>query len=265
MTSNPVDYSIYFRTDQPAKVLITLKDGKVLEISGVISVVDNNLINLNFSGSGVLSGRDIEPGSELFITSWSAWALYRCKAVLVKEVFLKQYILRLSGHVAEKQSREYFRIDTSIPLHYSSLVKSSVAECTEVWNLARTGTLGLPAPVMRPVHNGYKTVRRDNRGDIEPRRINLSASGLRIVSPERLDERSFAAIEMFIPLTKPRIIHLVAEVVRCNELSNRYNSNSYVTAMCFRLIEEKERESLIAFIFAEQRRILSGASQSECL
>lgn len=263
MTLNPVDYSLYFRVDQPAKVLVNVKDGKVVEISGTIRVVENNLIHLDFSGSGILEGRSIEPGSDLFITAWSAWALYHCKAVLVREIFLREFILRLSGHVTEKQSREYFRIDTSIPLYYSRLKKNSVSDCAEVWTSARVGKLRKPVPVMRPTLNGYKTVSWDGRGDIEPQRVNLSANGVRIVAPEYLDERSFAAIDMFIPLSTPRVIHLVAEVVRCNQVSNRYKS--YATALCFRLIEEKERESLIAFIFAEQRRILSGVTNIELL
>jgi hypothetical protein len=246
-------------------VHVNLKDGKVVEISGFVRVVDNNLINFDFSGSGVLDGRVIEPGSDLFITCWSTWALYRCKAVLVKEIFIRQFILRLSGHVTEKQSREYFRIDTYIPLIYSTVRKSSLSDCTEAWNSARARKQQLPAPVLRPTLNGFKIVKWDGKHDIEPQRVNLSANGLRIVAPEYLAERSYSEVDLFLPLTKPRVIPLIAEVLRCNELSSRFKSESYVTAMCFRHIEEKDREALITFIFAEQRRILSDIPHLEFL
>ena len=64
-------------------------------------------------------------------------------------------------------------------------------------------------------------------------------------------------VNLFLPLAPPRVISVVTEVLRCNEMMLFWTrGNFYSTAMRFHCIDEKDRETIISHIFMEQRRSL---------
>ena len=62
-------------------------------------------------------------------------------------------------------------------------------------------------------------------------------------------------VDLFLPVAPARVISTLAEVVRCNEISLRLEKGtSFSTAVKFLEIDENDRETIISFLFMEQRK-----------
>jgi len=256
-----IEYTRYFREDNQAKICIKLADKRVLDVNGLIRSIEGDRLTLELVGSEPVEEITAEPDTSVFITFWTGWSLCRCNAVLLQKVYGRRVYLRLTGQVIEKQTREYFRLDVSIPLCYTIPGQQLLASVHEDWVATRELMQGLAAPLLAACPGGFKVVRWHGQGEILPRPVNLSAGGLRFKTPEYFPPQSLVAISLFLPLVPPRVIHTVAETLRCSEIVlSHERGNNYITAARFHFISDKDRETIIAFIFAEQRRFLNASA-----
>ncbi len=252
------EYTQYFKEDTQVKVGIKLADGKLLDISGLVRFIEKDRLTLEMVGNDIPGQVDASEGAATFITFWTGWSLCRCNGILVQKIYGRRIFLRLTGQVIEKQTRDYFRLDVSMPLNYYLPESQKVTEVHEEW-ISMLGMLKQHSPVMSPCADGFKVVRWDGRDDIPPHQVNLSGGGIRFKSGEYIKPQSLVILNLFLPLVPSRVVHIVAEVLRCNEiLLGREKGQSYMTAARFQFISEKDRESIISFIFSEQRRILNS-------
>ena len=257
MTAAASSYALYFKEEKQARICIKPANSKTLDVTGLVRFIEEDRLTLELVGSEALEEMSLEPGADVFITFWTGWSLCRCSAVLMQKVCGREVSLRLSGPVIEKQTREYFRLDVSIPLCYSIPEKQLLPAVQEEWASDQGHLKECAAPVLMPCPDGFKVVRWNDHGEIGPRLVNMSGGGIRFKTPEYVEPGSLVAINPFLPLIPPRVIHTVAETLRCSEIVlGREKGNNYITALRFHFISDKDRESIIAFIFAEQRRML---------
>jgi hypothetical protein len=259
MTKAALEYSMYFREGNQAKIGIKLEGNRILDVSGLIRFVEGDQLTLELAGSEAVEVMAAKPGSDALITFWTGWSLCRCKAVLISKIYGRRVFVRLIGQVNEKQTREYFRLDVTIPLFYRIPEKQLLPAVQEEWTAARRLLNESEAPVLMACAGGFKVVRWNGAGEIAPRPVNLSGGGMRFKTQEYVQPGTLEAINLFLPLAPPRVIHVVGETLRCNEIVLGWEKgNNYINATRFQFINDKDREAIIAFIFAEQRRIISS-------
>jgi c-di-GMP-binding flagellar brake protein YcgR len=105
--------------------------------------------------------------------------------------------------------------------------------------------------------NGYRIVNRHERDGIPRQPVNLSGGGMRTRIFEFVNPGTRLSANLVLPVSEPHVIHVAAEVVRCSEILLSWDKfSSYLTAMKFICIDEKDREKIINFIFCEQRNRL---------
>lgn len=259
MTQAAVNYTRYFKEDAQTKIGVKLADNKLLDVSGVVRVIKGDLVTLELVGAESPDERIAEPGSDVFVTVWTGWSLCRCNAKLTQKIYGRRVFLRLTGPVSEKQTREFFRFDVSIPLTFSIPETQMISAIREEWDATRELRKEIAAPLMASCPDGFKVVRWNGRGEIAPHQINLSGGGLRFRSPEHVTPGTLIIVDLFLPLAPPKVIHTVVETLRCTEimLGRTTKGSNYITAARFHHISEKGRETIIAYIFAEQRRLLN--------
>ena len=258
MAETAHEYKKYFTNVQQVKVGIKLTDNKFLEVGGLVRFIEGDRLTLELLGTEPVEETAVAPGADVFITAWTGWSMFRCSAVLTQKIYSRRIFLRLTGPVIEKQTREYFRLDVSIPLCFVIPEKQLLTDIHEEWTTTRKLLSGLPCPVLQPCPDGFKLVRWNDQGVVMPQMVNLSGGGMRFKTPENVKPGTLVAINLFLPLVPPRVIHAVAETLRCNEIMlGREQGKNYITAMRFHFITDNDRETIIAFIFAEQRRLLS--------
>lgn len=260
MTGATSEYSRYFTEGGQTKIRIRMTDSQDLDLSALVCFIKKDRLTLDLVGSDAVEDMPLEPGGEVAITLWTGWSLCRCNAVLIRKMYGRRVFLQLIGPVDEQQTREFFRLDVSIPLSYTIPRKQILSTMHEEWLASRELLNELPAPLLAACPEGFKVVRWNGQGEIAHRTVNLSGGGLTIKTSEYVTPQSLVVIDLFLPLAPPRIVHIVAETLRCNEIVlSREKGCSYLTAICFHFISEKDRESIIAFIFAEQRRMLNSS------
>lgn len=257
-TASANGYSRYFKEDNQAKIGVKLANNKFLDVTGLIRSLEGDQLIIELVGSESVEELTAESGSDVFITFWTGWSMCRCNAVLMRKIYGRRVFLRLKGPVDEKQTREYFRLDVTIPLCYTIPEKQLLPSVHENWEAQRKLLSECAAPVLVPSDGGFKVVRWNGQGEIAPRLVNLSGGGLRFKAREYVEPGTLESINLFLPLVPPRVIHVVAETLRCNEIVlGHEKGGNFITATRFHLINDKDRETIIAFIFAEQRRLLN--------
>lgn len=131
------------------------------------------------------------------------------------------------------------------------------------------GTRPLSATGMRPPPDvvrsgkGYRAVTRD-RKDLPPEAVNLSGGGMRFRMKSGVRIGNLLNLDLYLPLNPPRIVSVVGEVIRCNELTLRIQKDPvFVVATRFVHIEDKDRDAVISFIFSEQRNQLKAETEPD--
>ncbi len=262
MSTKSADYKKYFSLDQQVKISILMADNKIQEATCLVRFINKDRLTLELIGEEFPEDMLAGPGTEVFITSWTGWSLFRCNAVLTQNIIGRSVILRLTAPVVEKQTREYFRLDVSIPARYTLPKKQQVTEVKNEWTSIREQLMQTsPQPLLKECGNSYKVVKWNGEEDILPWQVNLSGGGLRLRMAEQLEVGTLVIVGLFLPLNPVKVIHVMAEVVRSSEiLLSREKDNRFITAMRFHSIIEADRETIIAFIFSEHRRMLHSNS-----
>jgi len=258
MAKRKVIYGNYYKVGQQVTVGIQLSGAVARESNGEIVSLQDDWVTVELLGEmpPVLSGK--KDDSRFSISGWSGWGFFRCDAIPDGTASSKELKLRLVGDVEERQRREHFRLDVSLPVRFEVPSTQSPAAVRDGWNDAHGRLLKAQPPKMIQSGQGYRVILPDG-GDIPPQTLNLSGGGLRLRMPSAVPPGNRVRVELFLPLAPPRVIPVVAEILRCNEVTLRLEKEPvFITAMKFVHIDDKDREAIIAYLFAEQRSQLQA-------
>ncbi len=262
MKRKHLNYEKYFAEQQQARIVIRVTDNRTLDRNAVITSINADRVCLEILGEGIPENEPQKmTGAAVTFSVSSGWGLFRCNGLLEEVISGKEVFIRLSGDVDEQQRRDYFRFDLDLPLLWTVPSDQHIASVTQKWQEKR-GRYFAMEPVMLAHGNGYKVVKWLGGDDLTPQTVNLSGGGLRIKTPDRIEEGTRVLVDIFLPLAPSHAIMTVAEVVRCTEIRlNVERGACFATAMKFLEIDEKDREKIISFIFSEQRSKLLASKE----
>lgn len=253
------EYGKYFEELQKVNLLVRLGDGGSFEGTAAITSLKEDLVWLEIFGAAQPPAGSVASGATASISVWAAGALCRCDAEVEKVRDDRQFALRFSGAVKELQRREYFRLDVAFPFAWSALPAMSREDLEAHWLAVRSEFR--PAPEMVPAGDAFKVIGW-NGGDVLPLRANLSGGGLRFKVSEWVESGTLLDMTLFLSLPQPRVVFCVAETLRCQEISLTLEPGThYQLSLKFVMIGEKDREAIITYLFAEQRRELMMKNQ----
>lgn len=259
MADGTEDYAKYFLLDQQVSVGFQLEDNKFFDGHGVVLSLVRERLCVELIGNGLPPHVSLKAGAEAILCVVSdSWGVIRCDAMLEQEVMGDVATLRLTGSVSEQQRREYFRLDVSIPIVYGIPEEQDLKELTTIWEANRQSRMdsGI-APIMLPYGDGFKVYKWRGGEDLMPSSLNLSGGGIRFKMPGFVELKSYVNLDIFLPIVPSRLINVVGEVVRVRELELGWEaSNIFITALHFCCIDEKDRQTIISYLFSEQRRKL---------
>jgi hypothetical protein len=256
-----IPYEEFFKVGKPVKVGIHLDENLLLEDHAAIMSLLGNRMKLELWGESLAENGGAKAGADVTIVSDSGSSVFRCSASLETGASGRVITLILSGGIREKQLRDHFRFDVSLPLIYSIPENQTLISVKSEWQMNKIRHQVLPPPLMDSHEDGYKVLKWNDLENLPPERVNLSGGGLRFRMPEYMEPGTLLHVHLFLPLAPPRVISVVTEVLRCNEMMLFWTrGNFFSTAMRFHCIEEKDRETVISYIFMEQRRSLQVIS-----
>ncbi len=255
-----INYEKYFKIDQQVRILIHRRDKKPLDKNAEITSIQGDTVYVEILGDK-LPEHEFHgiANAKVSFSGGSEWGLQRCNAVLEDIIDAKHVRLKLTGEVLEQQRREYFRFDVCLPLLWAKTEDQHLKAATAQWVVDRNNLLNQQPPRMFPSGNGYKVVKWRGGDDLMPQDVNLSGGGMRIKTTEFTAPGTMLSVDLFLPLAPPRAIRVVTQIIRCSEVILSWEKGtSYITAMKFVCIDEKDRESIINYIFCEQRNKLQS-------
>ncbi len=261
MSKKSTSYDTYFKIGQHVRLGHSHPEKKGLELNGEITGFRDDRVRVEIIG-GSLPPAFSTNGKEIYMSGWSGWGFYICSAVQEDVVGGREIDIRLSGEVDEYQRREYFRWDVNIPVLLYVPEKQQQNEIKDLWIADRNRLQGTAAPVMRRLGDSYMVASWKGGDDILPGNVNLSGGGIRFRTGNYIAPDTKVRVDIFLPVAPTRVIATVAEVLRCSEISLRVEKDSlFITAMKFLFIDDKDRETIISYLFAEQRNSLQSDPQ----
>lgn len=259
MDGETATYADYFRQGQPVKVCIHLADKRMFEDNAVVMAMEANRMKLEVWGSDLADMGGAKAGADATVITEHGYSVYRCHASLETETSGRIVSLLLTGGVRERQLREYFRFDVFVPLIHSIPENQALTVVKAQWRENIERCLEIPPPVIGWHGDGFRVVKWNGLVNLHPVRVNLSGGGIRFRTPEYAAPGTLMHLTIFLPLLQPRVISVVAEVMRCHEMTLFWTKgNFHSAALRFLFIEERDRDSIISHIFMEQRRSLQA-------
>jgi hypothetical protein len=168
-------------------------------------------------------------------------------------------VLRLLDEVAPYEQREFYRQDLSLQLDYRLPPTQLPQEIRERWRQCRWAAefaYQLPDPEEAPE---LDSLRKEILSGVERRKaappvpVNVSGGGMRLNMKERLNPGMLVELGIYLPQPN-KVLEVVGEVVQVTVSADR---DHFSTALRYRLIDEADRDRLIAYISAQQMWQLS--------
>jgi len=264
MAKRKIPYDHYFSVGQQVKAGVRLSATLLRESNGEITAFSGNRARVEILGGTMPKALSSQkPGARISLSGWSGWGFYCCEAILVEFVSPNEFDLRLEGNIEEIQRREYFRLDVSLPVTVATPPQQTIAALSEQREKRKVQQQKAAPPAIFATARGYRVVTA-NKEEILSQEINLSGGGLRMRMSSSVTPGTRLHVDLFLPSTPARILPLVAEALRCNEIMLRVEKTPvFIVAMKFILIEEKDREAIISHLFSEQRLQLQSESERE--
>ncbi|SNB47023.1 PilZ-like domain-containing protein [Geobacter sp. DSM 9736] len=257
MSIQSFDYNHFFEKLQSASVSLRRSEQDFLNLTASIACIQGDLVELELYDKELPEMAAIKSGAEAALSAWTGGVLYRVPALLSGLNRGGSISLKLVGEVKEQQRREYFRLDVMLPAVLTVPEDQDFRSLEALWQELRADTQKGTPPVLQPYEKGVKLVRWGGHSEVLPCRINLSGGGLSMRIPWYVKPGTQVALLLFIPAAIPRPISVIAEVLRCQELTLFWGKDHrFMSAMKFNLINEKDRDEVISFLFNEQRREL---------
>ena len=251
-----LQYTLFFKPNQPVTLHLHPGSGQPLEENGIVLRVEGAMLVVELLGKGLPV--EIAAGGDMAVTvtSQDGWAIYRCHAVQADRIRGREVRLQLVDEVSVHQQREFYRLDLNLPLLYSVPENQLLSHVrTECELRIRISANGFP-PVFEPHGSGVKVVGWESGPELFPQHVNLSGGGIRFRMPFRLPIGTLVLLDLFL-VGPPRVIHAIGSVTRTSELRLSLDrTQSYPTSMAFRHLERRDRDSIIAHIFNQERENL---------
>ena len=244
------DYQHYFGTGLRVEVRLPRGPEETFRDGAVIALMDEDLVKLQLSRDVLPDNVKADTGTVVDIRGGKDGSAHCCRAIIVEEWDGTLLTVRLIGTVIPDEMREFYRIETYIPLRYRLEPDTSPEQIREQWHAQRH-----PAP--QPEKDAPplipETASPAEPTNAAPLAANLSGSGIRIRIHEELTAGTLLPMELYLNLETLKVVPVVGEVVQVSPLRTREeDAPLFSTALRFICIDERDRDAVIRFISAEQ-------------
>ncbi|RNC69040.1 MAG: PilZ domain-containing protein [Desulfuromonadales bacterium] len=264
MTEEISTYQKHFSYGLRVEVRIPRPNEGPFRDGAVISRFEEDLVELQLSRDVLPASARVETGTTIDIRTGKDGSAYCCRALIVSERQGAYLTTRLIGDVMPDEMRDFYRIDTYIPIFYQLPGDESPELVREQLQQQRSAS-------QKPANHAVPLqVCAGEATNPVPLAANLSGSGIRIRIHEELRPGSLIPLELHLRQIPPRTISTVGKVVHVNQLRTSEGAPLlYSTALRFLCIDKRDQEAVATFVAAEQREHLrtmrGGPSGFSCI
>ncbi len=243
------DYRKYFSPGYRIEVRIPRATGDPFRDGATITRLEEDLVQFQLSRDVLPAGIKAEAGTIVDVRIGKDGAAYCCRAIIVTQREGANVTARFIGKVIPEEMREYYRIDTYIPVRYRIEPDTPPEQLRKKWHAKRYPASDKTDETL----SGIPPAAGPHRSSTTPLAANLSGSGIRLKIPEELPIGTLLPMELYLALDTPEVVQIIAEVVHVSPLHPSLNTPQlFNTALHFLCIDERDRDSVIKFISIEQ-------------
>lgn len=268
------EYSKQYLPQQQVRIAFVGETGSHREVHARVTVLTRDLLELELEDDRLPANISVAIGDILEIRSGRGGAGFRCRSLMISGTEDRYLLVRLVGNIIYEELREFFRIDTFIPLRYTPKPHWDLKSVRLHWmeqQERRASTDRNPASFIYQGEDSASPAIHDSIALLTlqyepPVAANISGGGLRALIPDRLEPGTYTILELYLPGSEPRIIEVTGEVLASEKEGKTGDPIEYSTAFKFMFIEERDRDALISYILrVQQKQIQQMAEEMPAL
>lgn len=225
MQIQPCNYQDYFHPGQRATVQISLDGSGVFSDGAVVTAVEETCIALRLSRDHLPERALLHADAPLLIRVGGSDNGYSCGGVVLHHQPEAELRVGFVGEVMPEDSREFFRLNTEIPLVLFNVSAGTAEE-------SGFGARKVAAPAL-------------------PRIVNISGGGFRTETRMAMSIGDTIYATFRLPLPQPEVVPIVAQVV-FSEVIERDGVTMVSAGLHFVHLSERDRDSIVRYVCNEE-------------
>lgn len=226
MNREACNYRDYFHPGQRARVEMSMQGDGLFKDGAVVTAVEDSQIELRLSRDTLPDGALLHREAPLVVRVGVSGSGYSCRGVVAHERKGEELRVRLVDRVISEDLREYFRLDTDIPVILFNVTAGTAEE---------SGAGGLRVAALCSL----------------PRIVNISGGGIRTETGMAMTAGDVVYATFHLPLPEPKVLPVVAQVVH-SETVERGDGAIVVAGLTFTHIHERDRDTIVRYVCNEE-------------
>ena len=261
MTDQTQEYEQFFVPEQSVRIAFVAEPRPIPEISATVRSLSGDLLEIELDSAWPDDSVKIVSEYLLELHSFHKGSAFRCRALLVSELAGHLISMRLVGNPIFEELREFFRIDTYLPLRYIALPHCDEKTALRRWMELTEYQAARVHPPANLIFRGEPDTTASPASEqsmpleyTTPVAANISGGGLRTKLPEQLQPGCKAILELYLPGNPPRIIEILGEVLSSAYVHSDDGGKTFSTPFKFTHLNENDRDELIRHIQRVQQK-----------
>lgn len=261
MSDQSLEFEEYFTPGQSVRIALIAETRNLPEIPASAVSLDGDLLKLTIHEAWPDAVSIDDSGYLVELRSAHLGSAFRCRALLVSDTDEAVISVRLVGNIIFEELREYFRIDTYLPLRYYPMPGKDDKTVLRLWmDLTESREQRISGSTGFTFRGRVDTTASRYSPDAAPLEYstpvaaNISGGGLRTNLPEQLPPGCKTVLELYLPSHPPQIIDIIGEVLSSAYIRSDDGGKTFSTPFKFIHMPEQDRDAIIRHIHAVQQR-----------
>lgn len=251
------DYREYLSPGARIEIGIPLSGGGVFRDWAIISEASRDQLVAQISRDVLPAEVRFDVGFILDVSIWVSSDIYTCSGIVTEKLGGRVLSIRLFGRFTLRERRQFFRIDLGMRVKYDIVDESGRKQAEMDWEVRKEYEQmkfqGYDDFVIAAQMARFKPARPVDWHDILRAQMNLGGGGICLRLPQKLQPDQLLNLELHVPLTPPRVVHAVAQVIHVKPPRVlKDGSSRYDVGMHFIHLDERDRDLIFKQISTTQ-------------
>lgn|GEM_PF-1963525 len=249
------EYEPFFHKGLRIEIGIPQADGDVFRDWAIVKEYREDTILVQLSRDYLPMNVRVDVSTILDANVWIKQEVYTCPCIVTERQSDRVLRIRLFGLLTLKERRHFFRLEANFRFRFTEPDKRIREEVETEWQKRRELESmkfgGYDEIVIAARQAEFHALRQELvwHESLDNPAV-LSGGGIGFKLEKRLAPETLLHMELHLPLSPPRVVHAVAEVVYSLEPRREVERGeaAYRTGMHFILMEERDRDHIFRYI-----------------
>jgi hypothetical protein len=259
-------YRDYLREGMRIEVGIPLSGGGIFRDWAIVSQSSGDELLAQISRDVLPANVRVDEGFILDVSISINKEIYTCSGIVIERMKGRLLRIRLFGRFTLRERRQFFRVNVKLRLRYAQIKDGNRREIERDWSHRREVDLmrfqGYDEFVIAAQSARYQPAMPLEWHEMVWGEGNVSGGGMLMPLPDPFSPEQLLAVEISVPLSPPRTVHCVAQVVHVLKPRTSGTQILFPAGFSFILLDERDRDLLFRFISGTQIALLRKISDS---